>query len=118
MFFTAGSAIRQASSKSGLTILLAAAALLGTAVSPASAKGPATESRLPVVKVDDLPMQAVDTLLLIREGPFPYSKDGVVFGNRERLLPAAPRSYYREYTVKTVGARDRGPGASCAGAPK
>ena len=109
MFFTAGSAIRQTSSKSGLTILLAAAALLGTAASPASAKGPATESRLPAVKVDDLPMQAVDTLLLIREGgPFPYSKDGVVFGNRERLLPAAPRSYYREYTVKTVGARDRG----------
>jgi len=85
VFFTAGSAIRQASSKSGLTILLAAAALLGTAASPASAKGPATESRLPAVKVDDLPMQAVDT-----------------------LLPAAPRSYYREYTVKTVGARDRG----------
>ena len=41
-------------------------------------------------------------------GPFAYPKDGTVFGNRERLLPARPRGYYREYTVAAPGARDRG----------
>ena len=41
-------------------------------------------------------------------GPFRYSKDGVVFGNRERRLPDQPRGWYREYTVATPGARDRG----------
>jgi hypothetical protein len=46
--------------------------------------------------------------LILSGGPFPYSKDGSVFGNRERLLPAHPRGFYREYTVKTPGARNRG----------
>lgn len=56
-----------------------------------------------------LPAEAQATERLIRSGgPFPYSKDGAVFGNRERLLPAHPRGYYREYTVRTPGARDRG----------
>lgn len=41
-------------------------------------------------------------------GPFPHPKDGSVFGNRERLLPASPRGFYREYTVSTPGSRDRG----------
>ena len=41
-------------------------------------------------------------------GPFPYARDGSVFGNREKLLPPRSRGYYREYTVKTPGARDRG----------
>lgn len=57
----------------------------------------------------DLPRQAQDTHRLIRSGgPFPFEKDGTVFGNRERLLPAKPRGHYREYTVKTPGQRDRG----------
>ena len=43
-----------------------------------------------------------------RGGPFPYAKDGSVFGNRERLLPRERRGYYRENTVRTPGARDRG----------
>ena len=46
--------------------------------------------------------------LILSGGPFPYSKDGTVFGNRERLLPAKARGHYREYTVKTPGSRDRG----------
>lgn len=57
----------------------------------------------------ELPPEAVETIALIRQGgPFPYRKDGTVFQNRERLLPQKPRGYYREYTVKTPGARDRG----------
>jgi guanyl-specific ribonuclease Sa len=56
-----------------------------------------------------LPPEAIATLALIqRGGPFPYRKDGTTFQNRERLLPAKPRGYYREYTVPTPGLRDRG----------
>ena len=56
-----------------------------------------------------LPPQAQTThRLILSGGPFPYSKDGTVFGNRERLLPAKARGHYREYTVKTPGSRDRG----------
>jgi ribonuclease T1 len=56
-----------------------------------------------------LPPEAVETLRLIeRGGPFPHRQDGTMFHNRERLLPDRPRGYYREYTVRTPGARDRG----------
>ena len=61
------------------------------------------------VSLNQLPPQGIETYQLIRQGgPFPYGKDGVVFGNRERLLPAAKRGYYREYTVKTPRSRNRG----------
>lgn len=61
------------------------------------------------VAVDALPTEARATLQLIRAGgPFPHRQDGRVFSNRERLLPLKKRGYYREYTVRTPGARDRG----------
>lgn len=61
------------------------------------------------IAVQKLPGEARHTLALIeRNGPFPYSRDGAVFGNREGQLPKRERGYYREYTVKTPGARDRG----------
>lgn len=61
------------------------------------------------VHIGDLPMEAIDTLLRIAEGgPFPYDQDGATFQNREGLLPAHPRGYYREYTVETPGSPDRG----------
>ncbi|MBL8332771.1 MAG: ribonuclease [Rubrivivax sp.] len=61
------------------------------------------------VQLASLPVEAQHTARLIRSGgPFPYAKDGTVFGNRERLLPRKPRGHYREYTVKTPGSRDRG----------
>jgi ribonuclease T1 len=41
-------------------------------------------------------------------GPFPYTRDGVVFNNREGLLPAQPSGYYQEYTMPTPGASGRG----------
>jgi len=57
----------------------------------------------------DLPPEARETLRLIATGgPFPYKRDGIVFGNREKHLPHQPRDYYHEYTVPTPGARDRG----------
>lgn len=62
-----------------------------------------------VVSLAGLPPEAQQTERLIRNGgPFPQTKDGAVFGNRERLLPRQARGYYREYTVKTPGARNRG----------
>lgn len=61
------------------------------------------------VAVADLPPEARTTLQLIEQGgPFPYSRDGITFGNYERALPQRPRGYYREYTVPTPGARNRG----------
>ncbi len=89
--------------KFGLALLLGAAFFGGLA----QARGVATE--LGTVALAQLPEQARQTEQLIRSGgPFPYSKDGTVFGNRERLLPRERRGYYREYTVKTPGSRDRG----------
>ena len=72
--------------------------------------GLATAKELPgVVFVQDLPREAQSVLLLIKQGgPFPYAKDGVVFGNYEGILPRQKRGYYHEYTVKTPGARNRG----------
>ena len=56
-----------------------------------------------------LPAQARTTIGLIEAGgPYPYAKDGVVFGNRERLLPRQPSGYYHEYTVPTPGSGDHG----------
>jgi len=61
------------------------------------------------VAVAQLPPEARRTQALIHQGgPFPYAKDGSVFGNREGLLPRRDRGYYREYTVPTPGSRDRG----------
>ena len=70
------------------------------------------------VSVAELPQEAQVTERLIRAGgPFPYSKDGVVFGNRERALPKQPRGFYREYTVTTKGSRDRGARRIVCGGP-
>ncbi|GAA3034746.1 ribonuclease [Kitasatospora sp. NPDC058063] len=56
-----------------------------------------------------LPSQAADTLDLIASGgPFPYSQDGVVFQNREGVLPGESYGYYHEYTVITPGSPTRG----------
>jgi ribonuclease T1 len=62
-----------------------------------------------VIEKKQLPKEAVETLALIRKGgPFPHARDGVAFGNREKLLPARQRGWYREYTVRTPGERTRG----------
>lgn len=79
------------------------------------ARGP---QPLPTITPDRLPPEARVTLDLIRQGgPFPYARDGIVFSNRERLLPGQPRGYYREYTVPTPGSRDRGARRIIAGRP-
>jgi ribonuclease T1 len=78
----------------------------------AYSRGGAREAKLkaahPIV-LADLPTEALTTLTLIKQGgPFPYPKDGTTFSNREGRLPMRPDGYYKEYTVATPGARDRG----------
>ena len=93
-----------------LSLVLAILLVQGLAGSPALAREPAPALEgLEEVALDDLPVQVAKTLTLIRAGgPFPYRKDGTVFGNRERLLPPRPRGHYTEYTVPTPRARNRG----------
>lgn len=64
---------------------------------------------IPEIAASELPAEARKTIALIRKGgPFPYRRDAVIFGNFEEKLPARARGYYREYTVRTPGAKDRG----------
>ncbi|HSO91205.1 MAG TPA: ribonuclease domain-containing protein [Arthrobacter sp.] len=76
---------------------------------PAATPAPANPSGLPEVKASELPAEARQTLALIaRGGPYPYARDGVTFGNFERILPRKSSGYYKEYTVRTPGESDRG----------
>ena len=71
--------------------------------------GRSTADALPWIARADLPPEAQTTLRLIAQGgPFPYERDGIVFGNHERHLPQQARGHYREYTVPTPGIRHRG----------
>ena len=82
----------------------------------ALADRPAAVGEIPV---SALPGEARAVLALIKAGgPFAYAKDGSPFGNREKMLPPRNRGYYREYTVRTPGARDRGARRIVAGAGK
>jgi len=106
---------RRVAAKPGLLKLaLAAVATASLAISvdvPSLARqeSDGAKAGIETVALSTLPRQAQETERLIRSGgPFPYGKDGSVFLNRERLLPLHPRGFYREYTVKTPGARDRG----------
>ena len=61
------------------------------------------------VALAQLPVEAQNVhRSILAGGPFRYAKDGTVFFNRERLLLVERRGFYREYTVPTAGARDRG----------
>lgn len=107
---------RVAAFKLALTSSLMAVALSGAPEALAWKDSPAGSPA--AVRLAELPRQGQETYGLIRAGgPFPYDKDGTVFGNRERLLPAEKRGYYREYTVKTPGARDRGARRIVCGGP-
>lgn len=96
--------------QAGLTMLLAVSA--GVAVVHSGtvfARNTYSPAVADTVALAQLPPQGRSMLTLIYQGgPFRHDKDGVVFGNRERLLPANVRAYYREYTVRTPGERSRG----------
>jgi len=91
------------------TLAWAALAAFAAIASPASHAQFAPSPPAAQVAAKDLPKEARDTLALVKKGgPFPYAKDGAVFGNREGRLPRKKHGYYREYTVKTPGERTRG----------
>lgn len=98
--------------RAGLTRFVRGAAALLLGLSLLAPVAQARESQpdgLPTVELSALPAQARDThALVLSGGPFPFAKDGTVFGNRERQLPKRARGFYREYTVQTPGSRDRG----------
>ncbi len=103
-----GNAARRLLFAVGLFMALTAAALARTAA-----------DALPEVALADLPSEAGQVYArILKGGPFRYDRDGVVFGNREKLLPVKPRAYYHEYTVRTPGAKNRGARRLICGGPK
>jgi|SRR5688572_4664235 ribonuclease T1 len=90
-------------------MVLAAIAVVIALACPVAARSAADASAMPAVALAELPPEAQRTVRSIRQGgPFPYERDGVTFGNFERLLPGRERGYYREYTVATPGVTHRG----------
>lgn len=104
--------------KSGWACVLGAVLVLAPVVASARKTPEVADSHS--IALAELPPQGRATYALIREGgPFPYDKDGTVFGNRERQLPANKRGYYREYTVRTPGGSHRGARRIvCGGQPR
>ena len=100
----------------GLAVALALLCGITATVVPQTADAFSFFQSEATVAVAALPREAQATLALIKAGgPFPYAKDGTVFGNYERILPRQKRGYYTEYTVKTPGLRNRGPRRIIAG---
>jgi len=84
-------------------------ALVGATLFSSSTGASALQGSEVVFELRQLPLEAQQTHgLIVAGGPFPYAKDGSVFANRERLLPVKPKGFYREYTVPTPAASDRG----------
>lgn len=96
-----------------LIFLYAMAALAFPAVAQLRETPPESANRvqpsLAQIAIKDLPPEAREALRLIEKGgPFPFERDGIVFGNFEKRLPIKARGYYREFTVVTPGVRHRG----------
>ncbi|MEU4519692.1 ribonuclease domain-containing protein [Amycolatopsis sp. NPDC024027] len=104
-----------------VAVLFALLATLFAGVTAAAASSPASPavvaqnacgnlSGFSHTTLSALPPEATKTYNLIQtDGPFPYPKnDGVVFDNREGVLPACASGYYHEYTVPTPGSSTRG----------
>jgi ribonuclease T1 len=94
-------------------LLVCGALALGLWLGLAPARSPAwgwiAQDSPGEITLAQLPREGRQTLALIEQGgPFPYAKDGAIFGNREGRLPRRPRGYYREYTVPTPAAHNRG----------
>ena len=100
-----------------LLVVTACAVTMGCWIAPASARDYPAERY--EVTAAALPREARDVLARIRAGgPFARERDGVAFGNRERMLPPSKRGFYREYTVATPGARNRGARRIVCGGPR
>ncbi|MBK5206228.1 MAG: ribonuclease [Polaromonas sp.] len=92
-----------------LVLSVSVGGLLGLSPGLVQAKDALFLAPADTIAVIQLPSQGRGMLALIYQGgPFRHDKDNAVFGNRERILPARDRGYYREYTVRTPGERTRG----------
>jgi ribonuclease T1 len=91
---------------------------LASAQTHAYAFGSNNDREMQIIAVSAVPPEGRETLHLIKQGgPFPYPRDGVIFSNFEKQLPKRERGYYREFTVKTPGARNRGARRIVCGQP-
>lgn len=97
--------------QTSLALMLGAAFALASPAALAR-KAPEVGATVPgfeTVSLAELPREGRTTYgRILQGGPFSSDKDGTVFGNRERILPRQARGYYREYTVRTPGAKNRG----------
>jgi ribonuclease T1 len=96
-----------------LLFIIAAVTLIAPAAAQLRENAPESVQRvqptLAPIAVKDLPPEAREALRLIEKGgPYPFDRDGIVFGNFEKRLPIKERGYYREFTVVTPGIRHRG----------
>lgn len=99
----------------GAAVVLAAPA----AQARSAPEAPVAASGLETIALAQLPRDGRSTYArILQGGPFANDKDGSIFGNRERILPRQPRGYYREYTVRTPGARNRGARRIVCGGPQ
>lgn len=79
----------------------------GTGNNRTNSNTPSAQS--PIKPLNQLLPEVKVTINRIKQGgPFKYSQDGTEFMNREGLLPQKPLGYYKEYTVETPGATNRG----------
>lgn len=93
---------------SAIVLALAAVAWPAWSRSPTESQSP-DRGMVAAIALADMPPEGRRTVVLIhRGGPYPYERDGAVFGNFERALPGRERGYYREYTVPTPGVSHRG----------
>ena len=100
---------RKASAAVVLVLVTSLSGFLGLYPDTSQARSPLLPTLVGTMSIENLPPQGRSMLVLVYQGgPFRHEKDGVVFGNRERILPANTRGYYREYTVRTPGERSRG----------
>lgn len=108
----------RAARQTGLAVVACVCAMAPIAPLPATAQARGIEhdsergaeaAQLATMPVSQLPPQGRAVLAAIHAGgPFASHRDGIVFGNRERILPRRSRGYYAEYTVPTPGERTRG----------
>lgn len=97
-------------------VRLVTLALFGAAVAGSAIARDSAAAKIPAAQ---LPAEGREVLKRIAGGgPFRYDRDGIDFGNRERLLPQQPRGYYREYTVDTPGLKHRGAKRLVVGCPR
>jgi len=106
---TAKPSLRRQSKAGPLFALALAAATMFGSLAPTRSEARQSSGLGADVALASLSPEAQRTDQLIRSnGPFPFSRDGVVFGNYEKRLPREPRGWYHEYTVPTPGVRSRG----------